>query len=113
MATCSECHSSNLLRDYERGELVCGSCGLIVSEKEAMKMDKPVKGTCALCGDRAVLSDQKFCPDCQTAFENWKAAGKRMAERRVEDIKDEIENLENALDDVRDAFDSLKSEADG
>lgn len=29
---CPECHSKRLTRDYERGELVCADCGLIVTE---------------------------------------------------------------------------------
>ncbi|MCK4319233.1 transcription initiation factor IIB [Candidatus Micrarchaeota archaeon] len=34
MATteCPECKSKKLIRDYEKGELICGSCGLIISE---------------------------------------------------------------------------------
>ncbi len=30
---CPECGSEHLVRDYARGELVCGSCGLVVSER--------------------------------------------------------------------------------
>ena len=30
---CTECGSSRLVRDYERGELVCGACGLVLSER--------------------------------------------------------------------------------
>ncbi len=29
---CPECKSKKLIRDYEKGELICGSCGLIISE---------------------------------------------------------------------------------
>ncbi len=29
---CPECGSSRLIRDYERGELLCASCGLIIAE---------------------------------------------------------------------------------
>ena len=29
---CPECHSTHLVRDYERGELVCEECGLVVDE---------------------------------------------------------------------------------
>jgi len=29
---CPECGSEHLVRDYARGELVCDSCGLVVSE---------------------------------------------------------------------------------
>ncbi len=29
---CSECGSKKLIRDYEKGEIICASCGLIVSE---------------------------------------------------------------------------------
>ncbi|MCJ7573369.1 transcription initiation factor IIB, partial [Candidatus Bathyarchaeota archaeon] len=28
---CSECGSSSLLRDYDTGELVCQSCGYVIS----------------------------------------------------------------------------------
>jgi transcription initiation factor TFIIB len=30
---CPECGSPRLVRDYERGELVCGACGLVLSER--------------------------------------------------------------------------------
>ena len=30
---CSECGSEHLIRDYERGELVCGDCGIVISEQ--------------------------------------------------------------------------------
>ncbi|MCK5773043.1 MAG: transcription initiation factor IIB, partial [Thermoplasmata archaeon] len=30
---CSECGSEHLIRDYERGELVCGDCGVVISEQ--------------------------------------------------------------------------------
>lgn len=30
---CPECSSEHLVRDYARGELVCGACGLVVSER--------------------------------------------------------------------------------
>jgi len=30
--TCPECNSEHLVRDYARGELVCGACGLVVNE---------------------------------------------------------------------------------
>src|SRR5947207_13555826 len=29
---CPECSSEHLVRDYTRGELVCDSCGLVISE---------------------------------------------------------------------------------
>src|SRR2546428_2076504 len=29
---CPECGSEHLVRDYARGELVCDSCGLVISE---------------------------------------------------------------------------------
>lgn len=29
---CPECKSARLFKDYERGELVCGQCGLVISE---------------------------------------------------------------------------------
>ncbi|GGM79302.1 transcription initiation factor IIB [Thermogymnomonas acidicola] len=29
---CPECGSSQLVRDYERGELICNSCGLVIDE---------------------------------------------------------------------------------
>ncbi len=29
---CSECGSKKLIRDYEKGEIICASCGLIISE---------------------------------------------------------------------------------
>ena len=29
---CPECGSTRLVRDYEKGELLCASCGLIVAE---------------------------------------------------------------------------------
>jgi transcription initiation factor TFIIB len=31
---CPECGSSHLVRDYERGELVCQDCGLVIDESE-------------------------------------------------------------------------------
>lgn len=31
-AKCSECGSKRLVRDYERGELLCSNCGLVISE---------------------------------------------------------------------------------
>ncbi len=30
---CPECGSAHLVRDYERGEVVCGACGLVVAER--------------------------------------------------------------------------------
>ena len=30
---CPECNSSKLIYDETRGELICGSCGLLVEEK--------------------------------------------------------------------------------
>ncbi len=30
---CSECGSEHLIRDYERGELVCGDCGIVISDQ--------------------------------------------------------------------------------
>ena len=30
---CPECGSEHLVRDYARGELVCGTCGLVISER--------------------------------------------------------------------------------
>ncbi|MCS7363924.1 MAG: transcription initiation factor IIB [archaeon GB-1867-035] len=30
---CPECGSTNIIRDYKRGELVCADCGLVVTEK--------------------------------------------------------------------------------
>ncbi|HQT44448.1 MAG TPA: TFIIB-type zinc ribbon-containing protein, partial [Candidatus Micrarchaeota archaeon] len=32
---CPECGNRNLTRDYEKGELVCSNCGLIVAENIA------------------------------------------------------------------------------
>lgn len=29
---CPECKSKKLIRDYEKGEIICGSCGLIINE---------------------------------------------------------------------------------
>lgn len=29
---CSECGGKKLIRDYEKGEIICGTCGLIISE---------------------------------------------------------------------------------
>ncbi len=29
---CSECGSEKLIRDYEKGEIICGTCGLIIAE---------------------------------------------------------------------------------
>jgi len=29
---CPECGSSQLVRDYERGELVCSNCGLVIDD---------------------------------------------------------------------------------
>ncbi len=31
-AKCPECGGKRIIRDYERGELLCGSCGLIIAE---------------------------------------------------------------------------------
>ncbi len=31
---CPECRSMNIIHDYIRGDVICGSCGLILSEKE-------------------------------------------------------------------------------
>lgn len=30
---CPECGFSHLVQDYKRGELVCGSCGLVISDE--------------------------------------------------------------------------------
>jgi len=30
---CPECGSEHLVRDYERGELVCGDCGIVISDQ--------------------------------------------------------------------------------
>ncbi len=32
---CPECGSTKLIRDYERGEIICGNCGLVISENLA------------------------------------------------------------------------------
>ena len=37
-ATCKECGSSNLLRDYETSELFCQACGIVVSSTELSTM---------------------------------------------------------------------------
>ncbi|HLC68953.1 MAG TPA: TFIIB-type zinc ribbon-containing protein, partial [Candidatus Bilamarchaeaceae archaeon] len=29
---CPECGAARLIRDYEKGELLCGQCGLIIAE---------------------------------------------------------------------------------
>jgi len=29
---CTDCGNSNLLRDYETGELICQACGIVVSD---------------------------------------------------------------------------------
>ena len=29
---CPECGSTQLVRDYERGELICNSCGIVIDE---------------------------------------------------------------------------------
>ncbi|MEM2112397.1 MAG: TFIIB-type zinc ribbon-containing protein [Candidatus Bathyarchaeia archaeon] len=29
---CDECGSTNLIQDYEKGEIVCQNCGLIIQE---------------------------------------------------------------------------------
>ena len=29
---CSECNSEHLIRDYERGELICNDCGMVVED---------------------------------------------------------------------------------
>ena len=34
VASCPECSSDRLIRDYTRGELLCGSCGLVLDEKQ-------------------------------------------------------------------------------
>lgn len=33
MKECPECGSTNIVRDYRRGEIVCADCGLVVTEK--------------------------------------------------------------------------------
>jgi transcription initiation factor TFIIB len=30
---CPECNSGHLVRDYERGELVCEDCGLVIDDQ--------------------------------------------------------------------------------
>lgn len=30
---CPECNSAHLVRDYERGELVCEDCGIVLDEQ--------------------------------------------------------------------------------
>jgi transcription initiation factor TFIIB len=30
--TCPECHGVNLIRDYERGEIICRTCGLVITD---------------------------------------------------------------------------------
>ncbi len=32
VSRCSECGSSNIIKDYELGEVTCGSCGLVISD---------------------------------------------------------------------------------
>jgi len=34
---CPECGSTNLIQDYDTGEIICGDCGLVLHEQE---MDK-------------------------------------------------------------------------
>ncbi|MGA1872583.1 MAG: TFIIB-type zinc ribbon-containing protein, partial [Thermoplasmatota archaeon] len=29
---CPECGSEHIIRDYERGELVCGDCGIVIND---------------------------------------------------------------------------------
>ncbi|MCX6768754.1 MAG: transcription initiation factor IIB, partial [Candidatus Micrarchaeota archaeon] len=29
---CPECGSPKLIKDYEKGELICGACGLVLTE---------------------------------------------------------------------------------
>jgi len=29
---CPECGSEHVIRDYERGELVCGECGIVIND---------------------------------------------------------------------------------
>lgn len=31
---CPECQSTNIIRDYEQGEIVCGDCGYVLQERE-------------------------------------------------------------------------------
>ena len=37
---CPECQSGHLVRDYERGELVCEMCGLVIDD-QFIDMRKP------------------------------------------------------------------------
>jgi transcription initiation factor TFIIB len=30
---CPECNSGHLVRDYERGELICEECGLVIDDQ--------------------------------------------------------------------------------
>ena len=32
ISTCTECGSDNLVKDADRGELVCNDCGLVIEE---------------------------------------------------------------------------------
>ena len=29
---CPECASDHIIRDYERGELICGDCGIVIND---------------------------------------------------------------------------------
>ena len=42
---CPECGSKNLMHDEQRGEVICGNCGLVIEEKmiDAIKLDVPLK----------------------------------------------------------------------
>ena len=37
ISTCPECNSTRLVQDYERGELVCRDCGLVIDDSAASR----------------------------------------------------------------------------
>jgi len=48
---CSECGSTDLIRDYEVGEIVCERCGYV--SYYDLKQRKYI---CRICGDKAIIS---------------------------------------------------------
>jgi len=60
---CPDCGSSNLYYDDQRGELVCGGCGLVVEEKvvdTSQEMQGSFDGEEKKGRGGAPLSEQKF-----------------------------------------------------
>ena len=80
---CPECGGCEYLHDLEKGDCICATCGLIVSENriedgsqwraftiaEKYARSRRTSGfTCSVCGGREVAhdpeKDNRFCPTC-------------------------------------------------